>query len=112
MRLHLTMIFVKDLPRMAAFYRQALGEVPVTTEETYVEFSNLALHAIPPHIAGQFEITSPPEPREDTPIKLIFSVPDVPAACQRLTALGAVIIPRPWGGFDALDPEGNVFGLR
>ena len=66
MRLLLTLIYVKDLPRMAAFYRQALGEAPVTTEETYVEFSNLALHAIPP--LGPRRCAGPRRQRLRTPL--------------------------------------------
>jgi hypothetical protein len=34
----------------------------------------LALHAIPPYIAAQIQITRPPRAREETPLKLLFEV--------------------------------------
>jgi len=69
------------------------------------------LHAIPAEIAGRIEIASPPRPRETNPIKLSFAVDDWQAERRRLESLGVVILERPWGVCDALDPEGNVFGM-
>lgn len=112
------MIYVKDLPAMLAFYHQILGLplIPASRTDTWAEFeagnATLALHAIPPEIAAQFEITSPPQPREDSPTKLIFTVPDLPAECARLESLGVPLTRLPWNAADALDPEGNIFQLR
>lgn len=111
------MIYAKDLDRMAAFYENTLGLRPVagTRTDGWIEFeagdTRLALHAIPAHIATQIEITTPAEPREETPIKLIFAVDGVDAELSRMEALGATVILRPWGGVDAIDPEGNIFHL-
>jgi catechol 2,3-dioxygenase-like lactoylglutathione lyase family enzyme len=111
------MLYVKDLLRMAAFYETALGlkPIPETRQETWVEFdaggSRFALHAIPAAIAAEIEISSPPEPREENPLKLIFEVEDLAAHAKRLRALGFTILERPWGTFDGIDPEGNVFQL-
>lgn len=69
------------------------------------------MHAIPPEVAADIEIASPPEVREDTPIKLLFTVADPVQAAARLERLGAMVLRRPWGGVDVVDPEGNVFGL-
>lgn len=104
------MLFVKDLRRMEGFYREGLGLVPVeaTRQDTWVEFDGgFSLHAIPAQIAGDIDIASPPKPREAAPTKLTFGQADR----ARLEAAGALMIERPWGGFDVVDPEGNIFGL-
>ncbi len=117
MRLNRAIIFVKDLNRMAEFYGQALGLKPVaeTRMENWVEFeagaAKFALHAIPSEIADQIQISSPPQPREQNPVKLSFEVADVAYECQRLESLGVTVVQRPWGTYDAIDPEGNVFGI-
>ncbi len=109
------MIFVNDLPRMAAFYTETLGLKPIQTTrlENYVELESagatLALHAIPADLRS--DLPSPVAPRERAPIKLSFEVPDVDSERRRLESLGVPVLKRPWGAYDAVDPEGNVFGL-
>jgi catechol 2,3-dioxygenase-like lactoylglutathione lyase family enzyme len=111
------MLFVKDLPGMAAFYETSLGLTPIkeTRTDTWVEFdgsgSCFALHAIPALIAAQIEVSSPPQPRESSPVKLIFEVENLEMTVGRLTALGLSILQRPWGAFDGIDPEGNIFQI-
>jgi predicted enzyme related to lactoylglutathione lyase len=118
MNMHGALIFVKDLPRMRTFYSEMLGLKPRadTWTDSFTEFDaggvQLALHAIPPDIAAQIEIATPPRPRGQNPIKLIFSIDDVESTRARLEALGATMVQRPWGAWDGVDPEGNVFGLR
>src|SRR3954462_14812298 len=111
------MIYVKDLPLMATFYREKLGLKPIDDGrlDSWVEFdaggASFALHAIPADLAGQIEISSPPKPRENDPVKLFFQVESVEAEHARLTAAGVPMVQRPWGSWDGIDPEGNVFGL-
>lgn len=118
MTLQGAMLFVKDLERMTAFYSEVLGlsVVPETRAENWVEFrsngSRFSLHAIPAEIAIGIAIDSPPVPREQGVTKLTFAVPDVAATLARIEALGLPLLRRPWGEFDATDPEGNVFALR
>lgn len=118
MRLIQAMIYVKDLPRLSTFYAATLGLRPIAETRTsaYVEFDagpvTFALHAIPPHLAGQIEITSPPMPREDNPMKLSFAAEDLAAGRRRLESLGVTILDRPWGAWDGVDPEGNIFAVR
>ncbi len=118
MKLAHAIVFAKDLPCMEAFYSAALRLSPVeeTRQDTWVEFDSgatrLALHAIPPRVAQTIDIASPPRPRENTPIKLIFEVEDLDTKKHRLESLGASIVERPWGDFDVIDPEGNIFGIR
>jgi catechol 2,3-dioxygenase-like lactoylglutathione lyase family enzyme len=118
MRLDQAMLFVVDLERMTAFYRDVVGLRPIeaTRLQDWVEFETqggapFALHAIPAHIASGGKAPSPP-PREQASCKLIFATRDLAAARARLEAAGAAILDRPWGGWDAVDPEGNVIGVR
>jgi catechol 2,3-dioxygenase-like lactoylglutathione lyase family enzyme len=117
MQLQRAMIFVKDLEGMAAFYGDALGLVPIAETRTtsWVEFETgggrLALHGIPPEIAGDIKVTSTPLAREDNPIKLVFAVDDVEREHARLVALGVSMMRRPWGASDGVDPEGNIFQI-
>jgi hypothetical protein len=77
--------------------------------------AGFALHAVPPEIAQEIEIASPPQPRERTPIKLSFGVNDVSAERTRLESLGITTLTRPWQdpaeSFDGIDPEGNLFQI-
>jgi catechol 2,3-dioxygenase-like lactoylglutathione lyase family enzyme len=119
MRLACAMLYVKDFPRMRAFYRKLLGADPVNTEwtDTWARFdvggASLALHAIPADIAR--EVQASPRPREKSPVKLIFQVDDVARERLRLESLEIPIIQHPWQNpaesFDAVDPEGNVFQI-
>ena len=118
MQLAGAMLFVKDLDRMTAFYRDILQLRPIedTRLDNWVEFNGegarFSLHAIPPAIAASIHIDSPPRPREQGGIKLTFIVRDVHSTFERLTAMGLPLLRRPWGAIDAVDPEGNVFALR
>lgn len=111
------MLFVKSLPVMEKFYTQVLGLRPLDESrgDTWLEFdagsTTLALHAIPPHLAQQINITSPPTPREESPYKLVLEAGHLEAELARLRTLGVVLIERPWGTWDGVDPEGNIFGL-
>jgi catechol 2,3-dioxygenase-like lactoylglutathione lyase family enzyme len=117
MRLKRAMIYVKDLPRMVAFYSGTLGLKPIeeTRLDNWVEFETggvrFALHAIPAEIAAGIEILSPAKPREMTPVKLFFEVDDVASERRKLEAMGVQIIERPWGSCDGVDPEGNIFEI-
>jgi len=101
------------LDRMANFYGETLGlkVIEETRLGNFVEFdaegTRFALHAIPREIADRIEISSPPKPREKCPVKLTFEVD-----AERLKASGVTIIERPWGARDAVDPEGNIFGIE
>lgn len=102
---------------MRSLYEQLLGSQPINAEwaDSWALFeaggTQFALHAIPAAIAESIVIDSPPEAREDSPVKLIFRVEDAEAEQKRLEGLGFTILSRPWQGaeeFDCLDLEGNV----
>jgi len=108
---------------MTDFYHEALGLplVPGPADPSWVELdaggSLLSLHAIPPRIARQITITTPPRAREETPFKLVFEVDDVAAMRRQLGSRGGTMFePRAAGSgtmssCDGLDPEGNVFQI-
>lgn len=112
------MLFVKDLDRMAAFYSDVLGLRPNedTRLDDWIEFgdgaSRFSLHAIPAAIAAGIPIESPPRVREQSAAKLTFEVRDVETTLTKIEAMGLPLLRRPWGGTEAVDPEGNVFALR
>ncbi len=113
------MIFVVDLERMEAFYRDVLGLTPIeaTRQDDWVEFETeggapFALHAVPAQIAATIQVPSPPIPREQGSCKLTFAADDLDAERARLKGLGVMILDRPWGDWEVVDPEGNVLGVR
>jgi predicted enzyme related to lactoylglutathione lyase len=112
------MLFVKDLDRMAAFYGDVLGLTPNqhTRLNDWVEFgdsaSRFSLHAIPAAVAAGITIESPPRAREQGGVKLTFEVQNVEATLTKIEGMGLPLLRRPWGGTEAVDPEGNVFALR
>jgi predicted enzyme related to lactoylglutathione lyase len=119
MRFWCAMLYVKDFPQMREFYTKLFGVKAVNTEwtDTWARFdlggASFALHAIPPDIAHEVQVS--PVPRENSPIKLIFQVDNISEERLRLESLEIAIIQRPWQNssesFEAVDPEGNVFQI-
>jgi len=78
---------------------------------------NSSLCAYQKRIADTIEIATPPEPREDTPLKLVFSVEDIARATRACCGAGRSRECDGGGsgnskapGFcDGHDPEGNIF---
>lgn len=118
-------IFAKDIASLARFYTALLSMAVVHSEpdHTVLESSELqlVLHGIPTHIADSFVITSPPERRTDTAIKLFFAVEDLAQARATATRLGGALNDpdQEWEWktrgvrvCDGHDPEGNVLQLR
>jgi predicted enzyme related to lactoylglutathione lyase len=108
-RLNLAILYVNDIPRMTAFYRDVFGLTLESHSETYVKFENFALQAIPKEAA--VPISSPPRVRDDNAAKLIFTLENVATEVSRLEEMGARILRHPWGTWDVIDPEGNVIGI-
>lgn len=116
-------VFVKQLERMTAFYREVAMLAPMQQEDGYAVLESgslqLVVHAIAPHIAATFEISAPPQVREEASVKLVFPVADLAVARRAAAAHGGRLLPPEnewiWQGFrvcDGIDPEGNVFQLR
>jgi predicted enzyme related to lactoylglutathione lyase len=114
-------VYAKDPQRLAAFYASLLGlrRVHGDAELAVLDGTSIQLivHAIPPAIAASIRITSPPKRREDTALKLFFTVPSLADARERAAALGGEVLAEVWNGpgfrvCNAVDPEGNVFQVR
>ena len=113
-------LFAKDAMRLGDFYESVLGAVVLHTEASHVVLQvqerQFVLHAIPEEIARDIVITSPPAPREEAAIKLIFPVLSIEQATRAAEEGGGVVYGRVWESSDArvrdvVDPEGNVFQL-
>lgn len=109
--------YVVDLPRCVGFYAEVLGLQVRESGAGYCILDGasgtLTLVRIPEAIAAQIDIEVPPQRREQTPIKLIFPIPDISRARELATRFGGVIDPVPWQWHgsdrcDGMDPEGNV----
>ena len=116
-------IFAKDIDALARFYRETAELTEVLRDENHVVLNDegfqIVIHGIPKQIALAIEITSPPEIREETPIKICLPVTSIEHARTTAAALGGQIGPKTkeWSerGFracDGYDPEGNVFQVR
>src|SRR5215475_13681085 len=116
-------LYAKDLGRLVDFYSSVAGIEPQVIEKGYVILasgpSQFVIVRIPKRIADTIDITTPPEVREDTPLKLVFGVEDITHAGDRVAKLGGAMkaVEHEWqfNGAkvcDGHDPEGNVFQLR
>lgn len=116
-------LYAKNLASLREFYASVVALELAHLGEDQVDLCSsaglLTILAVPEHIARTIEITSPPERRTETPIKLVFSVPSISTSRGLAVALGGLIdTPEQeweWDGFricDGHDPEGNVFQVR
>ncbi len=114
-------VFTINVRRLASFYEAVLGVKPVEEQSGDIRLSNdreeILIHSIPPQIAENIEISSPPTPREDSALKPVFDVASLGVALESVEAAGGVITSRTFslGGLarhDVLDPDGNVVQLR
>jgi predicted enzyme related to lactoylglutathione lyase len=116
-------LYAKDLGRLVGFYSSVVGMEPQTVEKGHAilgpRASQFVIVRIPKATGDTIDIDTPPEIREDTPLKLVFGVEDIARARDRAAELGGAMnaVEREWefeGAkvCDGHDPEGNVFQLR
>lgn len=121
-RLMDAVLYVVDLARMVAFYRDGLQLHESASHEGGADLdaagSHLHLVVVPAQVAADIVLTDPPARREDTAIKLVVSVDDLAAARRRIAEHGGTVdgVDREWEWentvrVDAVDPEGNVVQL-
>jgi len=110
-RMSRVMLFAKDVPTLAAFYRdklgcEILGEITPGWAELKAGGCNIALHK---------SSKSRNERGGSCSVKLVFGVADVPAGRQELegngVSMGAVHSFEDIQMCDGRDPEGNCFQL-
>jgi hypothetical protein len=114
-------VFSINVPRLAAFYEAVLDAEPLDESSEDVRLINerdeVLIHSIPKKVAKEIEITSPPIPRQNSPLKPVFDVTSLERALGHVEAMGGVVTSQ---GFslngltrrDVLDPDGNVIQLR
>lgn len=116
-------VFAKNKARVSAFYQQTLG---LTVEESASSHDllrghgfEIVVHAIPRKIAAGIRIARPPEPRQETPIKPTFVVPDLQAVRAAALKTGGHLEPAEGAWrfrgcivLDGWDPEGNVVQFK
>jgi len=104
------MLFVRDVPKVAAFYRdmlglQTLGEITPEWVELQAGNSNVALH----------KAAKPLKERGDASAKIVFGVHDVDSVKAVLEKRGAKMGKiHSFDGIkicDGKDPEGNQFQI-
>ncbi len=116
-------IFAKDLPRLAKFYAGAAGLSIVLTERKLIVLESpsqhLVLHGLPAGVARAIKLSSPPQWRTNTAVKLVFAVASIARVRAEVAALGGELNPkqkefvaRGFRACDGCDPEGNVIQFR
>ncbi len=116
-------VFVKNTKRVSAFYAQTLQ---LEVEESSPSHQLLrgggyevVIHAISRKYAAEIKISRPPQPRDETPFKPTFIVPDLEAVRQAAKATGGYLKPadaawhfRGCTVLDGWDPEGNIVQFK
>jgi predicted enzyme related to lactoylglutathione lyase len=114
-------IFSPDVQRLATFYEVVLGARPLREASGDIRVvsdrDEVLVHSIPRRAARDIEITNPPAPRENAPIKPIFEVDSLAVALDGVRATGGVVTDRTFRieglvRHDVFDPDGNVVQLR
>ena len=114
-------IYAKDPDRLSSFYQSVLGMAAAHRTDQMVVLRSpdlqLIVHAMPPQVASQVAITSPPQLRDSAAIKFFHTVPSLSGAQESAHALGGQVLPEQWKGpgfvvRNACDPEGNIFQVR
>jgi predicted enzyme related to lactoylglutathione lyase len=116
-------LYAKDLDHLVEFYSSVAGIEQKSVDKGFAVLgakpSQFIIVRVPKRIADTIDIATPPEPREDTPLKLVFGVEDIAHARDRAAELGGAmnVVEREWEFdgtkvCDGYDPEGNVFQLR
>lgn len=114
-------IYAKNVQRLAHFYQSLLGmtRAHVTPDLIVLNSADLQItvHAMPPHLAAQVEISSPPQRRDGAAYKFFFTVPSLADAAALAASLDGELLAEQWRGpgfvvHNVIDPEGNIFQLR
>lgn len=112
-------LFVDDMDRMLAFYRDVIGLTLLPGADPASGFVSLdaggcqlSLHSLPKRSGAEGK---PATPRLDAYAKVVFYAEDVEAAGKELEARGAKMrLAVKFGAItllDGTDPEGNVFQI-
>lgn len=114
-------IYARDPALLSLFYQSVLGMMEGHRTEQMIVLRSpdwqIIVHAMPPDIAAQVVVASPPQLRDNAAIKFFCTVPSLAAAQEEAAGLGGQVFPEQWQGpgfvvRNACDPEGNIFQIR
>ena len=116
-------VFAKNKQRVSAFYQQTL-ELVVQESDTSHDLLRgqgyeVVVHAMPRKVAAAITVSTPPQPREDTPFKPTFVVASLAQVRRAAEATGGYLKPeagawhfRGHTVLDGWDPEGNIVQFK
>ena len=118
-----SVLYAKDFRAVADFYAKVTGLKVRESNDEYVMLETagyfLVVLQIPKRIADTIPIDTPPERREQTPVKLVFAVESLQKARAKAAAHGGTLNAQAheWvfhgsRRCDGIDPEGNVIQFR
>ena len=118
MRAH-AIIYCINPEVMTHFYRAVMQLSDAQhPHRVYSETWQIEFVQIPAEYAADIQLTSPPTPRDETPIKLSFAVDDIAIAREIADLHGGAVsgLDHEWHyeGYafcNGVDPEGNVFQI-
>lgn len=116
-------IYAKDYRGLARFYEHVAALTQREVHQDYVLLESpafqLVILQIPSRIAANITIDTPPQKRENTPIKLFLNVSSIENARQTATSFGGELhgAEKEWWFHDikrcdGIDCEGNVFQVQ
>jgi predicted enzyme related to lactoylglutathione lyase len=111
-------VYAKNPERMAAFY-SSLFEMErreVDGGSFTLVRAGMEIHVVkvPADVASAITLSTPPIPRETTPLKFSIEVPSIDRTAATAQTLGGVPRGEPWNWnsrrhLDIIDVEGNIF---
>ena len=118
-----SVIFAKDLEKMANFYQALFSMQNIFQDDIHILLDSdgfqVVIHSMPDAIAQTIAVTEPPELRQQMPVKLCLPVKSIAAARESAASLGGGIksITEEWKSHkfiacDGFDPEGNLIQVR
>lgn len=118
-----SVIYAKDVRRVAGFYRRTLTLPVIEEQADFIVIGDGAVEIvvvrIPDSLGASIHIDAPPRLREETPIKCSYQVDDLDRVSAEAAAAGGGTKPIDaawrWRGqlhLDGYDPEGNVVQFR
>jgi len=116
-------VYAKNKKRVSAFYQRTLALEVDESERTHDLLRGhgyeVVVHCIPKNFAATIEIAKPAVPRDTTPFKPTFMVPDLEAVRLAATKTGGYLKPiecawrfRGCIVIDGWDPEGNIVQFK
>ncbi len=116
-------VFAKNKQRVSAFYQQTLGLSVEQSDSAHDLLRGpgleVVVHTIPRKVAAGITIATPPQPREQTPLKPTFVVPSLADVRRAAEATGGYLKPEAGAWhfrghcvLDGWDPEGNIVQFK